>query len=153
MAEYEEHKKGKNLLWEPPIPFYSKETKSNKRKIKDKSLDSDSEDDDDKTKYCTISLKLDPDKSLEEEGNKVTHKIPIFESGTAEEYCVWREHIAEVFDRKNCGNNAHQKGQPFQIIPTRQGSRGFQYIPQGVQAVEPRQSKCTRPTEPKSYDS
>ena len=153
MAEYEEHKKGKNLLWEPPIPFYSKEAKSNKRKIKDKSLDSDSEYDDDKMKYCTISLKLDPDKSLDEEGNKVTHKIPIFEGGTAEEYCVWRENIAEVFDRKNCGNNAHEMDNHFKSFLRGKGLRGFQHIPQGIQAVEPWQSKCTRTTEPKNYDS
>ena len=88
MAEYQEHRQGKNLIWEPPIPFYSKDVKSkskNKRKVVDKSLDSDSDDEEDKTKYCTVSLKLDPEKSLEEEGNKVTHKVPIFESGTAED--------------------------------------------------------------------
>ena len=79
MQEFEQHKRRGNLLWAPPIPFYPKESKSHKKKSKD---DSDSEDEDDKTKYCTISLKLDPDKPLDEEGNKFTDKIPIFESET-----------------------------------------------------------------------
>ena len=110
MQEFEEHKRGGNLLWAPPIPFYPKEPKSHKKKSnKD---DSDSEDEDDKTKYCTISLKLDPDKPLDEEGNKVTHKIPIFESGTPEEYCKWRENVDEVFDRKDL-ENAREMGNHF----------------------------------------
>ena len=109
MQEFEEHKRGGNLLWAPPIPFYPKESKSHKKKSKD---DSDSEDEDDKTKYCTISLKLDPDKPLDEEGNKVTHKIPIFESGTPEEYCQWRENVDEVFDRKDL-ENAREMGNHF----------------------------------------
>ena len=99
MAEFEEHKRGGNLLWAPPIPLYPKESKNNNKKSKE---DSDSEDDEDKTKYCTISLKLDPDKLLDEEGNKVTHKIPIFESGAPEEYCQWRENVDEVFDCDTC---------------------------------------------------
>ena len=89
----------------------------NQKKSRDDSSDSDNESEDeadDKTRYCTISLKLDPTKSLDEEGNKVTHKIPIFEGGSAEDYCLWREAVDEVFERKEMGNNMREMSNHFQ---------------------------------------
>ena len=121
MAEFEEHKRAGNLLWAPPIPFYPKESKNNKKKSKE---ESDSEDDEDRTKYCTISLKLDPDKPLDEEGNKVTHKIPSFESGTPEEYCQWRENVDEVFDRKDMCNT-HEMASCFKSFLRGKAREGF----------------------------
>ena len=46
IAEFEEHKRGGNLLWSPPIPVYPKEPRNHKKKLKENSI---SEEEDDKT--------------------------------------------------------------------------------------------------------
>jgi transposase InsO family protein len=97
-----EHWRITSLLWQPAIPFHSKETKTKHGSKNGNSSDEEEGD------TVTINVKVNSNDGKDEK-NFVAHKVPKFSGGTPEEYCTWRNHIDEFFIQRGCTDDPKQQ--------------------------------------------
>ena len=102
IKDAEEHWRITSLLWQPAIPFDPKHNKKSTDKHSSKDADSS---DDEETGKVTLYTKIDPNGDLED-GNKISHKVPRYKTGTPEEFCAWRTAVQEFFKTNGTPNDA-----------------------------------------------